>query len=59
MRRVTGILAAAALAWLLGGGQAKAKSPSYGFLYNGTSYTTLAVPGAMNSTQQASPAVAS
>ena len=48
MRRETWMLASAVMALILGGGQAKAGGGEYGFLYNGTTYTTLAVPGAIS-----------
>ena len=44
MRRETWMLASAVMALILGGCQAKAATTTYGFLYNGTTYTTLAPP---------------
>ena len=49
MRRETWMLAPAVMALILGGCQAKARGDvDGGFLYNGTTYTALAVPGAMS-----------
>jgi hypothetical protein len=46
MSHLTRLLALATVAGLLGGGTARADVTQYGFLYNGRTYTTIAVPGA-------------
>jgi hypothetical protein len=45
MKRVIVMLTSAIAVWLLGAAIANAET-SYGFLYNGVTYTTIAVPGA-------------
>lgn len=49
MRRLVWLLTLVVMILILGGGKVKAQSSQYGFLYNGTTYTTIALPGAINS----------